>query len=199
VFGQGAIQRDERIVMGELIKEVLNEVRPLAQARNITISTSGLESDLPAVYGSHAWLSKALSEYLEHSIRSAQDDGLIEFSIVALGTRLLLRARNQGLFVSNHERRSAFVPFGVGDGIDQVPARQGIGLALSQRIIAAVCASKMISMPLTSSWRFRLAHPLRKTRNFRSSRPSAMPRTWPSSWHAARPRRHSLQARHLQV
>ena len=53
-------------------------------------------------------------------MRSAQYDGLIEFSIVAMGTRLLLRSRNQGLFVSNHERRGAFVPF---------------GLALSQRIV----------------------------------------------------------------
>jgi Histidine kinase-, DNA gyrase B-, and HSP90-like ATPase len=135
VFGQGAIQRDERIVMQDLIKEVLTEVLPQAQARNVTITTSGLDVDLPVVYGSHAWLSKALSEYLEHSVRSAQDDGLIEFSIVAMGTRLLLRARNQGLFVSNHERRSAFVPFGVGDGFEQSQARQGIGLALSQRIV----------------------------------------------------------------
>jgi hypothetical protein len=135
VFGQGAIQRDERIVMQDLVKEVLTQVLPLAQARNVTISTSGLESDLPAVYGSHAWLAKALTEYLEHSIRSAQAGGLIEFSIVAMGTRLMLRARNQGLFVSNHERRSAFVPFGVGDGLEQVQARPGIGLALSQRIV----------------------------------------------------------------
>jgi len=135
VFGQGAIQRDERIVMQELIKEVLTEVMPQAQLRNITITTSGLDADLPVVYGSHAWLSKALLEYLEHSVRSAQNEGLIEFSIVAMGTRLLLRSRNQGLFVSNHERRGAFVPFGVGDGFEQTQARQGIGLALSQRIV----------------------------------------------------------------
>lgn len=135
VFGQGAIQRDERIDMLGLIKGVLAEVAPQASERGVTIQSVGMEGDLPAVYGSHAWLSKALSEYLEHSVRSAQPGGLIEFSVVAQGTRLMLRARNQGLFVSNHERRSAFVPFGVGDGFDETRARQGIGLALSQRIV----------------------------------------------------------------
>jgi len=135
VFGQGAIQRDERINMVQLLKQVLGETMPLAQAREVTVATEGLEGDLPAVYGSSAWLSKALVEYIEHTIRSAQPGGLIELSISALGTRLLLRARNRGLFVSNHERRGAFVPFGVGDGFEQGATRPGIGLALSQRIL----------------------------------------------------------------
>ena len=137
VFGQGAIQRDERIDMVALIKQVLGEVMPMAQARELNIATEGLDGDLPAVYGSSAWLSKALVEYLEHSIRSAQQGGLLELSVSALGTRVLLRARNQGLFVSHHERRSAFVPFGVGDGYEEGSAqvRPGIGLALSQRIL----------------------------------------------------------------
>lgn len=135
VFGQGAIQRDERIMLPALIQRALDEVKPMALARQVTLATSGLETELPAVYGSEPWLAKAMSEYLEHTIRSAQPGGLIEISIQAIGTRVLLRARNQGLFVSSHERRSAFVPFGVGDGAASGDARQGIGLALSQRIV----------------------------------------------------------------
>jgi hypothetical protein len=134
VFGGGAIQRDERILLPELLKKALNEVMSQARDRNIRIATSGFDGDLPTVYGSTHWLSKALSEYLEQSIRSAQSGSLIDLSVQAVGTRVMVRAHNQGLFVSNHERRVAYVPFGVGDS-SQATERRGIGLALSQRIV----------------------------------------------------------------
>lgn len=135
VFGESAIQRDERILLSDLLRRAVGEVMTMARGRNITLSANGLSDDLPAVYGSAHWLSKAMSEYLEQSVRSAQSGDLIELSIQAVGTRVIVRARNQGLFVSHHERRSAFVPFGVGDSVKPGDARQGIGLALSQRIL----------------------------------------------------------------
>jgi signal transduction histidine kinase len=135
VFGESAIQRDERILLPDLLKHAIAEVLPQARARNVILATQGLDEALPPVYGSAHWLSKAMSEYLEQSIRSAQSGGLIELSIQASGTRVMVRARNQGLFVSNHERRSAFVPFGVGDSVRPGELRRGIGLALSQRIL----------------------------------------------------------------
>jgi signal transduction histidine kinase len=135
VFGESAIHRDERIMLPDLLRQALNEVMPQAQARNITVAVAGVGDELPAVYGSVHWLSKAMSEYLEQSIRSAQSGGVIELSIQASGTRVMVRARNQGLFVSNHERRNAFVPFGVGDSAKPSGVRRGIGLALAQRIL----------------------------------------------------------------
>jgi len=52
-----------------------------------------------------------------------------------VGSHVTVRARNQGLFVSNHDRRNAFVPFGVGDSAKPGDQRKGIGLALAQRIL----------------------------------------------------------------
>jgi signal transduction histidine kinase len=135
VFGESAMQRDERILLSDLLRRAVGEVMPAAQARNITLSANGLGEEPPAIYGSAHWLSKAMSEYLEQSVRSAQSGDLIELSIQAVGTRVIVRARNQGLFVSHHERRGAFVPFGVGDTAKPSGVRQGIGLALSQRIL----------------------------------------------------------------
>jgi signal transduction histidine kinase len=135
VFGESAIQRDERIMLPDLLEQALREVMPQARARNITVTLHGVDGELPAVYGSNHWLSKAASEYLEQSIRSAQPGGVIELSVQAVGTRVMVRARNQGLFVSGHERRNAFVPFGVGDSARPTDMRRGIGLALAQRIL----------------------------------------------------------------
>jgi light-regulated signal transduction histidine kinase (bacteriophytochrome) len=135
VFGESAIQRDERILLPDLLRKALAEVMPQAEARNITLAASGLDVELPAIYGSLHWLGKATSEYLEQSIRSVQSGSTIELSIQTNGTRVMVRARNQGLFVSNHARRNAFVPFGVGDSAQPSDKRRGIGLALAQRIL----------------------------------------------------------------
>ncbi|MEY4763628.1 MAG: hypothetical protein RI907_301 [Pseudomonadota bacterium] len=135
VFGESAIHRDERIMLPDLLRQALAEVMPQAKARNVTFAVDGNDAELPAVYGSVHWLSKAMSEYLDQSVRSAQAGGVIQLSIQTSGTRVMVRARNQGLFVSNHERRNAFVPFGVGDGPQGVDTRRGIGLALAQRIL----------------------------------------------------------------
>lgn len=135
VFGESAIQRDERIMLTALIEHAIAEVMPQAKARNITLSMSDGPQELPAIYGNVHWLGKAMSEYLEQSIRSAQPGGLIELTIQTVGTRVLVRARNQGLFVSHHERRNAFAPFGVGDTSKPSDQRRGIGLALAQRIL----------------------------------------------------------------
>lgn len=136
VFGESAIQRDERILLPSLLARALTEVQHLATQRNITLATKGLDDDLPAVYGSSHWLGKAMTEYLTQSVRSAQAGGLIELSVQSVGTRVMVRARNQGLFVSSHERRNAFAPFGVGDTQQPSDPGRGIGLALSQRILA---------------------------------------------------------------
>jgi signal transduction histidine kinase len=135
VFGESAIRCDERIMLPDLLRQSIAEVLPLANARNVGVAVDAIDSELPAVYGSSHWLRKATSEYLEQAIRSSQPGSRVELSIQAVGTRVMIRSRNQGLFVSNHERRNAFVPFGVGDSPQPPDQRKGIGLALSQRIL----------------------------------------------------------------
>lgn len=135
IFGQSTIVRNERIMLIDLLKNALAEVMPQAQDRNVSVTTQGMDVELPAIYGSTHWLGKALSEYLEQSLRSAKPGGVVELSVHAVGTRVMIRAHNRGLFVSHHERRTAFVPFGVGDSSMPSEPRRGIGLALSQRIM----------------------------------------------------------------
>jgi K+-sensing histidine kinase KdpD len=123
------------VKLGELIDQSLAEVMPLAKARNITLTLAQTEHEMPAIYGSSHWLGKAMSEYLEQSVRSGQPGDLIELTVQTVGAHVMVRARNQGLFVSGHERRNAYVPFGVGDSASAPEQRRGIGLALAQRIL----------------------------------------------------------------
>jgi signal transduction histidine kinase len=133
VFGADAIRRDERVMVPALVRESLKVIGALAQERSINLRLEGLEVELPPIYGSQTWLRRAMAEYLEHVLRKARGGSEVELSVQAIGTRVLVRSRNRGLFVSSHERRSAFVPFEAGDG---KPAQSvGIGLALARYIV----------------------------------------------------------------
>lgn len=52
VFGESAIQRDERILLPDLLRKALDEVMYLADARNVTVAVNGIDGELPPVYGS---------------------------------------------------------------------------------------------------------------------------------------------------
>lgn len=132
VFGSGAIRRDDRIVLAKLVREALQQVAALLDARNVTITMAEIDEEV-TVYGSPEWLARAVVEYLEHVVQQARRGSVVELSLTGTGTRALLRTRNRGLFVSSHARRSAFVPFGVGDGVGD--AKQRIGMALARYVV----------------------------------------------------------------
>lgn len=133
VFGADAIRRDERVMVPALVREALAGCGALAQERNLKLQLDGLEAELPPIYGSQTWLRRAMAEYLEHVLHKARGGSEVEITVQAIGTRVLVRSRNRGLFVSSHERRSAFVPFEAGDG--KPAASAGIGLALARYIV----------------------------------------------------------------
>jgi len=132
VFGSGAIRRDDRIVLAKLVRQALNQIAEQLDERNVTVTLGTIDDDV-TVYGSPEWLARALAEYMEHVVQQARRGSVVELSLTGSGTRAMLRTRNKGLFVSNHERRNAFVPFGVGDGAGD--ARPRIGLALARYVL----------------------------------------------------------------
>jgi signal transduction histidine kinase len=132
VFGCAALHGDDRIVLTELVPQVLKALAHLMDQRNVSIRLQGFEQEV-AVYGSAEWLTRALREYLDCAVRSAQRGAAIDLVLQGSGQRVMLRSRNRGLFMSGHARRAAMVPFGIGDD----PSQPGpsIGLALAQHIV----------------------------------------------------------------
>lgn len=130
VFGASALRTDERVMLTQLVRDAVAGVAADLDARNVKLELRGLDQDL-TIYGSAHWLARALSEYLKHCIRSATPGSRIDLSLQATGTRVLLRTHNQGLFLSNHARRAAQVPFGVGDQAQAATPHIGLALATS--------------------------------------------------------------------
>lgn len=132
VFGKGAIQCTDRLPMSRLLRDTQAALAPLLSARNVRLDVSSSATDDLIVYGSETWLPRAIEEFVDHAVRAAAPGAVIQLSLSGTGARVVLRSRNRG-FVSDRDRRKAFVPFGVGDDPRQALPR--IGMALARRVV----------------------------------------------------------------
>lgn len=132
VFGSGAIQCNDRLSMSQLLKNAQASLAPLLSERNVKLDVSNSAADDLIVYGSEAWLPRAIEEFVDHAVRAASPGAVIQLTLSGTGARVVLRSRNRG-FVSDRDRRKAFVPFGVGDDPRQATPR--IGMALARLVV----------------------------------------------------------------
>lgn len=141
VFGQDALITDERVMPGELVQEVLTELRPAAARMKVMLVAEGFDDTLAPIYGSSAWLRRALRECVENAIRHARSDvaeGItttVEVKPQQLPASLMLRVVNRGAgrFASVQSTVRPFDPRAAKDAAQTGGLR--IGLALAQRIV----------------------------------------------------------------
>lgn len=95
-FKSAPMHGDERIKLTELFDEVFSACRSLLIERHIRVSTSGLNEQLPLIYGSHAFLVEALAGYLSHLLRRIERGVDILVSAKAKGNFVLLSLTNFG-------------------------------------------------------------------------------------------------------
>jgi signal transduction histidine kinase len=141
------LQTDERIVVSELIDAAWNKVSAIAQAAEVNLSTVGVTADLPPVYGSMAWLLRALSELLENAIRASGRKTNVEVAANQSSLFLHITVRDFGHSPVPRKHGRHYLPF-----VDAVPATGtasqvrkksavpppkgvGVGLALVERVL----------------------------------------------------------------
>ncbi len=140
------MQTDERVVVAELIDAAWNKVSAIAQAAEVNLSTVGVTDDLPPVYGSQAWLLRALAELLENAIRASGRKTNVEVEAHQSSLYLHITVRDFGHSPVPRKHGRHYLPF-----VDAVPASVpgakpvkgpvpppkgiGVGLALVERVL----------------------------------------------------------------
>lgn len=138
LFGTDVAVRDERIEMRTLIDEVWPELQPLAASRFVAVSVRGFDPAPPAIYGTRAWVRRALAECIDNAIRHARsgtEGNLSQIEVVATlqGVSLAISIKNVGLGFLPRRTDREFLPFGrAGDG--EAEKKLGVGLALAARV-----------------------------------------------------------------
>lgn len=145
VFGEDVLVGEERMIVSDLVRDICQELAPLAQAQNVSFVIEGVRDDLPPVYGSRRLMRRALRECLHNAVEHART-GVRTSETVAVGVNfrssgphLLVNIHNIGALSAAAMSRHASAifrpsPAATTAGAD---AQEGmhIGLPLTQRIL----------------------------------------------------------------
>ncbi|MBL8486369.1 MAG: hypothetical protein JNK22_04720 [Rhodocyclaceae bacterium] len=143
----------ERLPLAEMVRDVLDAEGKLIGDRDIQVHLDGLDEELPPVYGSRAWLTRALREIVDNALRQAPPKSFVGLALQCTGAHVIVKVSNHG-----HFRPAAlaslpvFVPFHriaqyvkerkmprkalTGRPAETPAGGPGLGLALCQRIVA---------------------------------------------------------------
>ncbi|MDP3037616.1 MAG: ATP-binding protein, partial [Rhodocyclaceae bacterium] len=126
----------EPLPLDPLIKDCIAQVRPLADARSITLAAS--LTDAQALQGDYTRVKQVLLNLLSNAIKYNRDGGQIHVAAVATGEQMRVEVRDTGRGIAPEQRARLFKPFerleSSYDGIEGT----GIGLALVKRLVEAM-------------------------------------------------------------
>jgi len=141
LFGDDAMVGDERVLPGALLEEVCAQLAGKASQHRVHLALNGCTPDLSPIYGSRAWLARAMREIVENAIVHAHDAAgestaamTVQISARQSGAFLMLSVRNHGAApAGGASTRASFAPFAKDEGA--VGGGLGIGLPLAQRVL----------------------------------------------------------------
>ena len=117
LFGTSPIVNQERLLFKTMIAEALNAENKQLKSHGIEVYLDGIDSELPPVYGSSIWLTRALRELINNAARHAIRNSRLEISLRCTGNHVILSLRNHGQFATkNLLLKKLFVPFNQVEG-----------------------------------------------------------------------------------
>lgn len=124
---------NDAIDLAPMIEEVLTDLAPLAEQKDITLTSEG---DAQTI-GSDTLIYRLLFNLAENAIRYSAPNSTVQINACAEGDRVLLRVRDQGPGIPEQYQTSIFQPF---FRVDKSRSRAyggvGLGLALVWEIAA---------------------------------------------------------------
>ncbi|GLS15049.1 sensor histidine kinase [Hydrogenophaga electricum] len=143
IFGDDVLIGDDRMVMPDMVRDICQELAPLARASGTGFVLEGDKVDLPPVYGSQRLIRRALMECLRNAIEHAgkpstiDEKALVRVRFHSAGHHLLINIRNLGVLPGVALERYAhglFRPVEEPASAAEEPTLR-IGLPMSHRIL----------------------------------------------------------------
>ena len=117
---------DDRIELAPMFEEVLADLAPLAEAKDVSLERSGDA----LLIGSDTLMYRLVFNLVENAIRYSRSGTVVRVSACEEGGRVVLRIEDCGPGIPNQFRKSVFQPF---FRVDSSRSREygGVGLGLS--------------------------------------------------------------------
>ena len=127
-----------RFSIAELVNEVAQQLRPLAERKNLALEVEFRTPVPQVIYSDPVRLKQILTNLIGNAIKFTQA-GRIEVRLSFEKRFLAIEVEDTGLGISSASQRELFRPFHQGDGsITRRFGGTGLGLALSRRLAAAL-------------------------------------------------------------
>lgn len=126
----------EEVDLGHLLDDIIKEFEPLAEARNIEISSS--ISDLPTVEVDRAKIGEVLFNLIDNAIKFNRTGGKVLVKAAKIDSLAEVRIEDTGIGIAKEHHDKIFQKF---YQVDSSPTRgyqgAGIGLAITKGIVEA--------------------------------------------------------------
>jgi signal transduction histidine kinase len=123
------------IDMNCLIEEIVKEINPYAQSRNITLIFDATEKDL-AVEGDNFALKQAVTNLVDNAVKYNLSGGNVKISTQKEGDNAVITVEDNGIGISEEDQKHVFDRFfRVDKSRSRAQGGSGLGLAIVKEII----------------------------------------------------------------
>jgi PAS domain S-box-containing protein len=148
-------ERDTRTVvlteldLRELVTSCLNEFTPVANSRNIKITTKVPDRQIPVLAEANS-MRRVLHNLMDNAIKFSPENASVEISLHHDNGSMILRVHNSGESIAAEDREFLFQRFWQGTQGKRYVAGSGLGLYLCHKVVAShhgtiTCTSDEIS------------------------------------------------------
>ncbi|MDQ3365688.1 MAG: PAS domain S-box protein [Myxococcota bacterium] len=124
----------EPVTLPEVLTEVMSTLEPMAQRAAVTVATTPLPADLPAVIADRTRLAQILMNFGSNAIKYNRSGGNVTFRATLDAGRVRITVADDGIGIPEDKRAKIFEPFHRA-GQETGPIQgTGIGLAISKRL-----------------------------------------------------------------
>jgi signal transduction histidine kinase/DNA-binding response OmpR family regulator len=165
--------RYEDFGIKDALPEVLSTIRPLAMAKNITLSessTSGL-----SIYADRVRFKQVLYNLLSNAVKFTPNGGRVEIEARRMDKMVQVSVLDTGIGIRPDDHALVFEEFRQVEGSTNAHEGTGLGLAISKRLVEEQGGTISLESELGKGSKFTVSFPIAERRSALKREPSAPP------------------------
>ena len=149
----------EHISMAELVQDLVQQFKPIADQKNITIETIYPENPHAKIYADIGLLDRALSNLIDNAIRHTPEGGTVTIRTLQDGKDINLEISDSGSGIPESDIPHVFDRFYQVDKSRSNSSGAGLGLSIAQKILELHGAKITVQSLMDQGTTFKISMP----------------------------------------